>query len=82
MKQNETVEIFNNLLELNEKNNGLFKFEDRIQMINNINFMTNVLEKHTEIIPDYGLSLKDLYVLNVDHVRPASQWLLQLKLLI
>jgi hypothetical protein len=73
LKQINQIEIFNKLSTLNlEDGTNLFKNEDRLKFIKNINSIMNTLNKHSDVIPNYNLELDNLPKLNVELERSIS----------
>ena len=67
------IEIFNKLTNLKlEDGTNVLKFEDRLNLINNINLTQTTLNKHYNLIPNFFLNLDDLPKLNIDLDRPIS----------
>jgi hypothetical protein len=65
-KQAEAIQIFNKLNQLNETTTmDIFKFKDKTKVLSNINTIQQLLDKSSDIIPDYDLNLTDLPNLNI-----------------
>ena len=51
-----------------------FKFKDKTKMLSNINVVQKLLEKSSEIIPEYNLNLNSLPDLNItNYYSPEIQ---------
>jgi hypothetical protein len=61
----ESIDIFNFLIDKNIENEGIFKSEHKIQMLRNLNIIKKELTEANLVIPDYDLKLYELHELNL-----------------
>lgn len=73
IKQINQIEIFNKLTNLKlEDGTNVLSFEDKTNLIRNINSTQSTLNKHYDLIPNLSLNLDDLPELNHNLERTIS----------